>query len=703
MFPGIKAKVLIAFGTAVIVITAAAVLTFFSLQRITFNMEEVSRPDARLAETHQILSDIAEAESSVRAYSISKNEEYLEPYFRFVSTIEQRVDSLRSSGFTSKQELQEIDVLDSLIDEKFVVFSEFVDIKNSEKLKLTLGDIAQKLEASPPKGRSRFREKIRSLLGKEPAKEEISSSMNNKELKEAIAVAGERNDKALALLSERELLLLQKDENIMKGIRGVIVSIDAQERLTATEKLKEAYRTSERAAAIIVSISIVSGLMMIALVVFIFADISRSIRYRKELEESRDRAEQLAKVKEEFLANMSHEIRTPLNAIIGFSDQLQHTQLNGEQNGYLEAVRRSSEHLLKVVNDILDFSKIEAGKLKMESTGFRMKDVAGEVISTMRGAAEKKKLELGYTVEEDLQDVVLIGDPFRIRQVLLNLVNNGIKFTQRGKVWIHCSATDESSGGKLLRFDVSDSGIGIAHDKIDSIFEEFTQADSRITRKFGGTGLGLAICRKLAELQGGAIRVRSNPGQGSVFSFLLPCGLGSITDLPGNKKDKVPFNISKSAETRTVLVVDDDEMNRLLARTILNKYNLSSKEAVDGKQAVEMAEREHFDLILADIQMPEMSGIDLAKHIRALPDRKKAGLPIIALTANIVKEDISKYLQAGMDDYILKPFREEEFTQKVFRAMKIDKNGLYHGTNGMNNGNANDITKFNGGSNGNDV
>ncbi|MEW6467808.1 MAG: ATP-binding protein [Bacteroidota bacterium] len=662
MLNGIKIKIILGFSIAVLLIAAAGLLTLQSVSRLSAAARTLSQPDEKLQRIQRVLSDISEAESSVRAYTLSKEDKYLGPYFHFIATVGRQIDSLQVPFLMTESEMRNINLLDSLIDEKFNMLFSLVDLKKSETVKSSLSDMVKQMERSSSLPEKKFVDRLRSVIGK---KEEQPSLKEN--MQQLITQAEKESREQQALLSEKELELLGRDAAIMSGIRNVIQDMENEARKASEQKLREASAVAERSTQMILICAGLTLLLMLTFAYFIFSDLSRSNRYRRQLEEARKKAEKLARIKEEFLANMSHEIRTPLNAIIGFSGQLAKTKTTDRQEEYIRAVTRSSEHLLNVVNDILDFSKIESGKLSLEAAGFYPGSVIREVAETMQPAAERKGLSLEYGLAGELEGLVLIGDAFRIRQILLNLLSNSIKFTQKGKVLVTGQAAERGEE-VLLSITVTDTGIGIPADKLGTIFEEFTQADSSTTRRFGGTGLGLAICRKLAQLMQGTIRVQSAPGEGSSFTFELSCLKGRVQDIPVPVKKELP-EIRQPAGKR-VLVVDDDEMNRLLVKTILEKHQIQIGEARDGKEAIALIGSGHYDLVLADIQMPEVSGIDVARHIRGLNGPVSA-TPIIALTANILKEDMPRYLEAGMNGYITKPFREDAFCEKVFGILNM--------------------------------
>lgn len=380
--------------------------------------------------------------------------------------------------------------------------------------------------------------------------------------------------------------------------------------------------------------------------------------------EARKRAEESSKSKEAFLANMSHEIRTPMNAIVGMSHLLKKTRLNQEQREYLDAIQASSDNLLVIINDILDISKIEAGKLKIENIGFDVRHMIENLIRSVKYKADEKNITLHKEVDENIPQI-LIGDPYRLHQILINLVNNAIKFTGKGFVSIKCFLKQEMDENIYnIAFEVEDTGVGIDQDKIDTIFESFNQEDSSTSRKYGGTGLGLSITRKLVNMFGGTIHVVSKKDKGSVFYFNIDLPSGKKQDLP---EDNKPDNKQINLKGIQILIAEDHQFNQLLVKSILKDYYIEPFIAKNGQEAIEMVKNHDFDLILMDIQMPDINGVEASQYIRKELNKD---VPIIALTANALKGDEEKYLSGGMNDYISKPFDPEMLVNKINQWVK---------------------------------
>jgi PAS domain S-box-containing protein len=383
---------------------------------------------------------------------------------------------------------------------------------------------------------------------------------------------------------------------------------------------------------------------------------------KREMEtaRARDAALESARLKSQFLANMSHEIRTPMNSVIGMTDILLHTELTPEQREFVEIVRMSGESLLTIINDILDFSKIEAGKLKFEMLDFEPRAVVEEVITMLLDQTRVKSLQMSSVVDVDVPDVVR-GDPGRLRQVLTNLISNAIKFTQQGEIKVHAARDAEGDTDAVLRFEVTDTGMGVPEEARACLFQPFSQVDASTTRKFGGTGLGLAICKQLVNLMGGQIDCRSIPGQGSTFWFTVrfekPGRVTSLTERAHQLVDSATAHIPEAVRKRArVLVAEDNVFNQKVVLRQVREMGLGADAVADGVEALEALHRIAYDLVLMDCQMPEMDGYKCAAEIRRWEAGRKR-MPIIAMTAHVMKEDHDKCLAAGMDDFLSKPVR----------------------------------------------
>ena len=406
-------------------------------------------------------------------------------------------------------------------------------------------------------------------------------------------------------------------------------------------------------------------------------DISEQKRTEAELIKAKELAEKAVVIKEQFLTNMSHEIRTPMNGIIGFARILESTNLDNDQKQSVEAIKKASHNLMFIINDILDFSKIEANKMTFETVNFSLSKTVNSVIELLYPNAKEKKIKLLYDIDPDINDN-LIGDPTKLSQILVNLVGNALKFTEKGYVEVVVTEMLETETDSLIKFSVIDTGIGIPKDKIDSIFESFNQASNETTRKYGGTGLGLTITRKLVELQGGKITVESVVSKGSEFSFSLEYKKAQKATANNTKLKNAAIDPDFLKDIK-ILLVEDNELNQLLAVKVFGKWDKQIDIADNGKIAIEKITNTNYDIILMDIQMPEMDGNELTNHIRTKMGEKST-VPIIALTAHATLEEEKRCLQNGMNDYLSKPYDFNVLLEKLYQNLNKNKENTIQST-----------------------
>ncbi|MEZ4999030.1 MAG: ATP-binding protein [Bacteroidales bacterium] len=403
---------------------------------------------------------------------------------------------------------------------------------------------------------------------------------------------------------------------------------------------------------------------------FIANQIVLTLQRRRMLDNlitARKRAEEAAFSKQQFMSTMSHEIRTPLNEVIGITNLLYQSDPREDQMDYINTLRFSANHLLSLVNDILDYNKMEAGKIVFEKTEFDLASMLEDIRRSYSHRAQEKGIYFALEKSPDLP-VTLIGDPIRLNQILSNLLSNAMKFTSRGGITLKASVREKQEGKALVEFSVADTGIGIAPEKLEEIFESYAQASADTTRKYGGTGLGLAICKRLIDLQGGTIGVSSEPDRGSEFTFSIEYTVPA-TEPKAAERSGASDSMKELAGKR-ILVAEDNKINFFVANKFLESWGVKVTHVENGALALEEIKRQEFDLILMDLHMPVMDGIEATRLIRSSPDRNISQIPIVALTAAVMSEAHDKIENLAINDYVLKPFKPKDLYDRIAKNVR---------------------------------
>ncbi|MCT4601993.1 MAG: response regulator [Marinifilum sp.] len=702
----IKIKVVLGYIFVFLAIVASLFIANKAYNKLLNSVAILSKPDAEITRMNRVLTNLSEAENKIRVYSLTREEKFLSHFYTNILEIQNDLDSLRKFSPDTSKAVVLIDSMNFLLEDRAEKLERFVKLKQSkERVNLSQNAMKQLSEATDSakttiktttttttildtvKSAKKVKPKkdnfINRLLGKKEKIDSIETVIQRTQvqvdtsyihqsdsvlqnLEEMLKRAQEIEKLNRDIVFKEELRLVEENTIIWDKIKQLLRQLEEERFVQLQEESDKAKQIASNTISIISIIIIVGFVLGVLFIIFILTDISKSNYYRRELVIAKGKAEKLAKVKEDFLATMSHEIRTPLNAIIGFTNQLHKTKLEQKQKNFVGVLKNSSKHLLGLVNEILDLSKIEAGKLHVENISFNPQAIIYEVYDLLKVNAASKNLnfEIEYSGESDIR---LLSDPFRIKQILLNLGSNAIKFTSEGSVLVRASVIAKGDL-YLLEVDVEDTGIGIAEEKLESIFEDFSQADSFSARKYGGTGLGLAISRRLAVLLGGDLFVESELEKGSVFTLRIPLKEAEqqIVETRMLQND----NIAEELKNKHFLVADDDDYSLLLLQTIFNTWNLKAEFVNNGEKAWDLIQKNHFDMILTDIHMPKMGGIELCRKLRKLNNEYKE-IPIIALTANVLESDLKQYISSGMTECLVKPF-DENLLRSMISELLLD-------------------------------
>jgi len=651
-------------------------LAYQSLSAIVGSIHKEARPDLKLLLIKDISSDLNEVENTIRLYSLTGNGSFLKDFKDQKNDIIQKLADLQEYTAPASGQNEILDSIATLVSRKLLIWDEIRNLHRptgttsqnftnlSSKIDTVIVEV-DTIKIKPEEKKGFFK---RLFSKKDTTRRSIIiDNTKEKEVLKAEIQSLEKNiSNETKQLLEKDKKLLEKNIEVTGILNKLIQKIEIAEQKHLEEKTQEAdllaQQTFQRMA-----IFIIAAVILLIIVLFLFfRNLQQNKEYQKVLRKAKAEAENLAKAKEMFVATVSHEMRTPVNAIYGLTEQMLKKTSAKDFATDLSVVNRSAGHLLALVNDTLDFSKIESQKMQLEHVDFSLEELIAEIKIMHKEPAQKKGIELTF-INETNQDLVLNGDPTSLKQILINLITNAIKFSNQGCIEVNFSAKHSDKENYLLQILVSDTGIGIPKDKLSQIFDEFVQVGTDLTQKQRGAGLGLAIVKKLILLQNGKIDVESILGRGTKFSLEIPYQKGNEAEIkkPSNEELQIPVWFHKLH----FLIVDDEEFNLHLIRNILRTWEVTFSEAHDGQEALDLALKEDFDLILIDIRMPVMDGYDASQKI--LQTRKSA--KIVALTATTRPEDIEKIKTSGIRGYLQKPFTEAALLETVLKMVSEDE------------------------------
>ncbi|MCU0362716.1 MAG: ATP-binding protein [Bacteroidales bacterium] len=704
---------------AIIVLTATGYLSYRNFSAIVASMNVDLTPSLRLMNIRDLSMDIQNAENSIRIFSVTGDSSDLQTYYKSIKTLDARIASLRMECLNDPDLLEQTDTISALINDNIELWQELLLLNNNEKVAEELKQIAKqidkatvveprkteitekKIEDEQPVVEVKEEEKekpgfFKRLFGKkketpadtaatvppytppvilpeplpepQPPSGATISTEKKEEIKLNLGKIQKDDEDARLKLAEQETRIALKGTRLKEKIYDLISRMENEARLMSNAKKEEAEWLARQTFKWLLAFIITGTVLALSVIITVISYVRKSDTYNLAIIRSRDEAEELARTKELFMANMSHEIRTPVTAIAGFTEQLMHDISDPESAKTLGIIKSSADHLSRIINDVLDFSKLHNERISFETVNFSLRKIFGEVETIFRREAARNDTTLSFSISPSTP-AALSGDPYRLRQVLINLVSNAVKFTKGGKV--HFSADSEKrKDGKLdLVIKVTDTGIGIEESKINLVFEDFTQAEMSTTRKYGGTGLGLSIVKRITEMQGGTVSIKSRRGQGTQICCTIPFIEGDesligdeqplATDLPGEVKKL------------RVLIVDDEEYNRMLFRMILNRWGISYSEATDGKEALEALRIKEYDIVFMDARMPHMDGLTSTVLIR---NDLKLSIPVICISAAPPDDGGEKFRAAGMDSFLMKPFNEGQLLTAIMGVMPSVRN-----------------------------
>jgi len=655
---------------AVLLLLATGYLSYRNLSSIVSSIPIDLKPERMLLNIREISTDLEKAENSVRIYMITNDTLALQPYYTVISNIDEKVSRLRSECINDSGLLVQVDTISKLIEENIANWTELLYLSQNDRVVESLKKLSDQLINSPENDQNSEKGILKRVFSRNK-KSQLDDQLlitDLQKIEQQDRLTKEKmmtRESQLAItggeIRERFYELLSKMESDISGLIEFKAS-------SADLLAGKTYRW--------LGMFSLAGTLLAILVLFLVARYVRKTHASQiALENSKDEAEELARTKEIFMANMSHEIRTPVTAISGFTEQLLHDTYDENTTRSLKIIKSSSDHLSKIIDDILDFSKLQSKKMILEKVHFNIRNITEDVYALFDSQAKRNNTKLSYSLSPEIPPA-LLGDPYRLKQIMINLISNAVKFTRDGQVnfnirSINNQTQDKDQSGEIeLIMEFIDTGIGIDESKINSVFEDFTQGEISTARKYGGTGLGLSIVKRLIDLHNGSIDCKSRKNHGTTITCRIPYLTGDEKRI---KKDIEPLlNVPEEIKKLKILIVDDEEYNRLLFKKILDRWGVNYNVAVSGVEALEMIKAYHYDILFMDIRMPGIDGFRTTQFIRNELKIKSSEMPVICISAVSVKKDWLKYKESGMNAFLSKPFTEEILMSTILSVIRGD-------------------------------
>jgi signal transduction histidine kinase/DNA-binding NarL/FixJ family response regulator len=662
----LQAKIGMLMTLAILIISATGYLSFRSLSRIVSSIQVKSKPDMRLILIREITSDLEKAENSVRMFIHTRNQKDISPYYSTIALFDSKIERLHDASLNDTVLLNQIDTISKLMEENIVNWNLMLTLYHNDSVDNYIRKLSTRMAVAASNDKENEGSILRRVFGKKAPnpldQKKIIQDLNTIERQDSI--------KNTRLLSA-EAHLASTGNEIRERFYMLISKMEEEVNNSFKSNAMAADKLALQTYRWLAGFTILGSMLVIMVLIIVARYVRRSRDYQKALIKSKEETEKLAQMREQFMANMSHEIRTPVNAIYGFSEQLLYRSFDDKNRQILQIIKSSADHLVKLVNDILDFSKLQAGKIVLEPVHFEIKKAFEEVQLLFETRASEKNTRLFYTISESTPPV-LYGDSYRLKQILFNLVGNSVKFTKDGEIHFSADFQKPADDGFNLVVKVSDTGIGIREDMKNKVFEDFTQEEIDTSKKYGGTGLGLSIVKKLVELHRGTISLESKKNKGTLITCIMPYSKGNVKQLPALLPTLV---IPGQFKKLKILIVDDEEYNRLLFKTILDRWKVQYDEAGDGQSAIDLVKTNRYDMVFMDIRMPQLDGLLSTGFIRKELKRSEAELPVIGISATHTAEDIQKYRKVGMNTFLAKPFTEKMLLDVMSALLKDDTSG----------------------------